>query len=169
MLNRPKAVAWRMVGMIMLIPGLLHVPLPEADFHVIRHHHGYGEVCPHHDHLLRWHPLADESEDVAVLHWHWLLPQSLDVLLSDSSPTLHAHVVDDLQMEWNGEQAVISSEECGRTIGSLDLTSWLDLTSIAAGSPCAPCLAPPNAWAGLRNDDGPPSSTSPARLVRWNC
>ena len=33
-----------------------------------------GEVCPKHDHLLRWHHDAGSSSDVAVLHWHWFLP-----------------------------------------------------------------------------------------------
>jgi hypothetical protein len=155
--------------MLMLIPGLLHVPIPQADFHVIRHHHGYGEVCPHHDHLLRWHPQAGESEDVAVLHWHWLLPQSLDVLLGEPNPALHAHVNDILQPEWNGDQAVISSEACIRAAGSLDLATWLDLALIDVGAPRAPGQPPRNAWAGPRGHDGLSPATSSAQLVRWNC
>lgn len=169
MLNRPKTATWQIVGMMMLIPGLLHVPLPQADFHVIRHHHGYGQVCPHHDHLLRWHPQADETEEVAVLHWHWLLPQSLDVELSDSTPTLHAHVVDILQPEWNGDQAALSTEDRGRLPGAPDLPSWLDLALIDVGLLDASWLTPLNAWSGPRIDDGRPPATSPALLVRWNC
>ncbi len=169
MLDRPRTVTWQFVGMIMLIPGLLHVPLPQADFHVIRHHHGYGEVCPHHDHLLRWHPQAGESEDVAVLHWHWLLPQSLDVLVGDPNPVLHAHVNDILQPEWNGEQAVISSQACVRASGTVDLASWLDLALIDVGPLRAPWQPNLNGWADYWGRDGSSSAMSPARLVRWNC
>ena len=37
-----------------------------------------GEICPHHDHLLRWHPTAGQADDVAVVHWHWIIPQTGD-------------------------------------------------------------------------------------------
>ncbi|MFO0952138.1 MAG: hypothetical protein U0835_13510 [Isosphaeraceae bacterium] len=60
--------------MLLLALGLVHVPLPQPDFHNIRHHDSPGELCEHHDHLLRWHPDAGSATDVAVLHWHWVLP-----------------------------------------------------------------------------------------------
>ena len=62
------------LGIILLILSMVHTPLPQPDFHNIRHHDGQGEVCEHHDHLLRWHPGATVASDVAVLHWHWFLP-----------------------------------------------------------------------------------------------
>jgi len=168
MLDRPRTMTRRIVGMMMLIPGLLHVPLPQADFHVIRHHHGPGQTCPYHEHLLRWHPLAGEAEDVAVFHWHWLLPQSLDAVASDPSPRLHAHVVDTLEPHWDADQAAVSPEDGVRAPGSLDLASWLDLALIG----CArgePLQAFPDAWAGPGVQAGASTGTSPAQLVRWNC
>ncbi len=85
-------------GIIPLILGLIHAPLPEPDFHNIRHHDAPGEVCEHHDHLLRWHPGAGAAEDVAVLHWHWVFAgsQPLDAAPEQPhrGPALHAHVVD---------------------------------------------------------------------------
>ncbi|APW62692.1 hypothetical protein [Paludisphaera borealis] len=169
MFHRPKTVAWQVVGIVMLIPGLLRVPLPQADFHIIRHHHGFGEVCPQHDHLLRWHPQAGETEDVAVLHWHWLLPQALDITPGGSTPALHAHVVDSLQPEWNSDQVVLSEERARVSVPS-DLASWLDLALIGAEGIDSPRLEPPNAWAGARGaDDDTSGETARSRLVRWNC
>ena len=76
-LRRPaNASCLRLLGIVLLIPGLLRIPLPQVDYHNIRHHDGAGEFCPYHDHLLRWHPTASQNEDVAMLHWHWLVPQS---------------------------------------------------------------------------------------------
>ena len=46
----------RGLGILFVILSLVHAPLPEPDFHNIRHHDRPGEVCDHHDHLLRWHP-----------------------------------------------------------------------------------------------------------------
>ena len=58
----------------MLILSVVHVPLPQADYHNIRHHDAPGEICVYHDHLLRWHPSADLDDDVTMLHWHWFVP-----------------------------------------------------------------------------------------------
>ena len=93
--RRPASLFARLLGVVLLVPGLLQVPLPQVDFHIVRHSHGAGQVCSHHDHLLRWHPRAGEGEDVAVLHWHWLLPRSIDPATLDAStsplPAIHAH------------------------------------------------------------------------------
>jgi hypothetical protein len=169
MSHRPGAVTWQVVGIIMLIPGLLHVPLPQADFHVIRHHHKVGEVCPHHDHLLRWHPQADEAEDVAVLHWHWLLPEPLDLTPDGPAPILHAHVVDSLQPEWNADQPALSPDARDRASASSDLASRLDLALIGvalndSARPDQPCPGP-----GARRANDAPPRTALSRLVRWNC
>jgi hypothetical protein len=100
----------------MLIPGLSRVPLPQADFHNIRHHHGTGEICPHHDHLLRWHPTASQDDDIAVVHWHWIIPRTGES--SDRSgsgnddpgapprPLLHAYHLDCLEPDWTGDPVV---------------------------------------------------------------
>ena len=80
-------------GIIALILGLVHAPLPQPDFHNVRHHDGAGEVCEHHDHLLRWHPNARSADDVAVLHWHWFFAGGSDD--ASAAPAggsaLHAH------------------------------------------------------------------------------
>ena len=62
------------MGIGILILSLVHVPLPQADYHNIRHHDAPGEICGYHDHLLRWHPSADHDDDVTMLHWHWFVP-----------------------------------------------------------------------------------------------
>ena len=62
------------MGIGILILSLLHMPLPQADYHNIRHHDAPGEICGYHDHLLRWHPSADLDADVTMLHWHWFVP-----------------------------------------------------------------------------------------------
>lgn len=170
MSHRPSNVGWQLVGIIMLIPGFLHVPLPQADFHIIRHHHGVGEVCLQHDHLVRWHPLADESEDVAILHWHWLLPQELDLMLGDAAPALHAHVVDSLQPEWNGDQGIVSSEGRVGIAAADDLASWLDLALIGAASVDSISLASADDSAVARCTRGDAfNGAAISRLARWNC
>lgn len=82
-------------GIILLILGLVHTPLPMPDFHNIRHHDDHGEVCEFHDHLLRWHPGAGLASDVAVLHWHWFLPGAEPAAerLGDG-PAVHPHAPD---------------------------------------------------------------------------
>ena len=50
----------------MLIPGLIRVPLPQADFHNIRHHHGVGEAVHTTTTCLRRYPTASQDTDVAV-------------------------------------------------------------------------------------------------------
>ena len=90
----------RVLGIGLLILGLAHAPMPQADFHNVRHHDQAGQVCELHDHLLRWHPDAGLAEDVAVLHWHWMLPASGPgdaEKLGESAPKIHAHVDD-----WQG-------------------------------------------------------------------
>jgi hypothetical protein len=101
----------RGLGTIGLILSLVHTPLPQPDFHNIRHHDGPGEVCEHHDHLLRWHPGAGCAADVAVLHWHWFLPSSepLDQAPGAAGPSAHAHVVDWQASSWN-ERPLVSAD-----------------------------------------------------------
>jgi hypothetical protein len=91
------------MGIALLILGLVHTPLPQPDFHNIRHHDGAGEVCEHHDHLLRWHPGAGRADDVAVLHWHWFLPTAdpFDLTPEGTGPAIHAHVADWQATTWD--------------------------------------------------------------------
>lgn len=64
----------RGVAIGLLIASLIHIPLPQLDFHNVRHHDAPGEACVYHDHLLRWHPAAGRDVDASILHWHWVLP-----------------------------------------------------------------------------------------------
>src|SRR5436190_2129737 len=101
--GRARQRGARSLGITLLIFSLVHTPLPQADFHNIRHHDAPGEVCEHHDHLLRWHPGAGSAEDVAILHWHWFLPLPGDSASSGggAGPALHAHVADVLATNWD--------------------------------------------------------------------
>jgi hypothetical protein len=85
----------RIAGYFLLIIGLVHAPLPQADFHVIRHQDAPGQICEHHDHLLRWHSGTTAAVDVAVLHWHWIAPPAaLGDSHSTPGPKIHAHTDD---------------------------------------------------------------------------
>ena len=51
-----RAARPEILGIGFLILSAIHIPLPQADYHNIRHHDAPGEICLYHDHLLRWHP-----------------------------------------------------------------------------------------------------------------
>ena len=177
-LRRPlKLAVLRLLGIALLIPGLLRVPLPQVDYHNIRHHDGAGGFCPYHDHLLRWHPSASRDDDVAVLHWHWLAPQGLgDSAASGSGedqpvpsgPAIHAYLVDCLEPEWTSGP-LIRPDGPARSflfpsprLSSLQATSNSSLfalfTSRTSGMPGMPEGGSPWTVGGdLR------------RLERWNC
>lgn len=74
-LSERSTLMWR-AGIIFLILGVLHVPLPQPDYHSLRHHDGcVGEVCAHHNHLLQWHGGSKDSPgEEPVFHWHWFWP-----------------------------------------------------------------------------------------------
>ena len=82
----------RALGIVFVILSLVHTPLPQPDFHNIRHHDGPGEICTFHDHLLRWHPDAGLADDVAVLHWHWFFAASVPSVMHPRGtwPAIHA-------------------------------------------------------------------------------
>ena len=84
----------RTLGISLLILSLVHAPWPQADFHNVRHHDRPGQICEYHDHLLRWHPDAGQADDIAILHWHWILPISgpIESGHSGNGPALHAYV-----------------------------------------------------------------------------
>src|SRR3954454_10253369 len=102
------------LGIIFLIFSLVHPPLPQPDFHNIRHHHAPGEICDHHDHLLRWHPGAGQADDVAILHWHWFLPTSgptdAPPAGDEDRPPLHAHVSDWFASSWDTAPRITSDD-----------------------------------------------------------
>ncbi|SIN76579.1 hypothetical protein SAMN05444166_0720 [Singulisphaera sp. GP187] len=77
------------LGITLLILGLAHVPLPIVDIHVVRHTHGKGQVCPMHNHLLRWHA-SDASPERAVLHFHWAFLAGSPPVDATHGPAIHA-------------------------------------------------------------------------------
>jgi|SRR5579883_2477692 len=119
------------LGIAYVILSLVHTPLPQPDFHNIRHHDGPGEVCEHHDHLLRWHPGAGAAEDVAVLHWHWFLPasESAGVPSQGSGPAFHAHVPDWQISTWD-DGPRISPDSQSRFVGRLGTNSLTIFSAI---------------------------------------
>lgn len=162
----------RALGILLMIPGLLQVPLPQVDFHVIRHHHGTGEVCPKHDHLLRWHPQAGEGEDVAVLHWHWLLPRSASDSDQDASgrsiPALHAHDRDQERPDPSAAPLLIREAAERQARGLMGSAPGLDLA--VAGWLAPPPTPPPILGPSPRGPaDAPSSAAVLSRLVRRNC
>ena len=131
--RRDHRFGMRILSIGIVILSVVHIPLPQADYHNVRHHDGPGEICAHHDHLLRWHPSAGTGADLTLLHWHWFLPllepaNSHDRPDDDhhrpgSGPALHAHVGDGLTPEdWRGEP-VIESAGSWRMIDRLVLDS----------------------------------------------
>lgn len=169
--GRPISLLARALGIMLLIPGLLHVPLPRADFHVIRHHHGPGEVCPKHDHLLRWHPQAGDGDEVAVLHWHWLLPRSAgeaDSVADPSIPVAHADDGDPNSLDQASGRAIV------RDVPDVGARCATALAHHLAKAPACliapPPLAPPELGAAPQeSSNGLPPDAALARLVRRNC
>lgn len=166
----PRHHRARILGISLLILSLLHAPWPKADFHNVRHHDAPGQVCEHHDHLLRWHPDALQAEDVAILHWHWFLPTSDPVGPghTDTGPALHAYV-----SGWDA-----TSPDAGplvvpdRSSRPIDLPSlaplafeevpfaqWVDRLGTGSG------LEPPRTFGATFA----PRISLASRLQRWSC
>jgi hypothetical protein len=106
----------RTLGIALLILSLGHTPLPQPDFHNIRHHDRPGEVCEYHDHLLRWHPGAAGARDVAVLHWHWFLPDpsAADPVPEGSGLAIHAHVPAWQATSWDDGPRLVAPDGTSR-------------------------------------------------------
>jgi len=156
----------------------MHVPLPQADYHNIRHHDAPGELCAYHDHLLRWHPSADYDDDVSLLHWHWFVPlvelgdpqgrSNDDQNRPGSGPAMHAHIGDWLQSaDWRNEP-VMHPDGRGRLLNQL------------AFGLLAACSTPLSGQLVLDPDPGPFSTSliglagglraaRTALFQRWNC
>jgi hypothetical protein len=160
----------RVLGIILLILGLVHAPWPQADFHNVRHHDQPGQVCEYHDHLLRWHPDASAADDVAILHWHWVLPTSgpIESGHSGNGPMLHAYVSGwDATSPDPGPQVTLDSSS-----RLIDLNPPFPLALEAAP------FATPVDRPGLRERLGPlrtfsatfaPRISLASRLQRWSC
>jgi len=168
----------RPLGIALLILSVVHVPLPQADYHNIRHHDAPGELCVYHDHLLRWHPSADYDDDVALLHWHWFVPL---VELGDphprpnddnerpgSGPAMHAHIGDSLQPnDWRSEPGM-QPDGRGRFLTHLALGLSTACPASLSGQPA---LVPdPKRFSACLI--GPADGLRAARtelFQRWNC
>ena len=165
--------AGRWVGAALLSLSLVHTPLPQPDFHKVRHHDAPGEVCERHDHLLRWHPRSAASEssprDVAVLHWHWFFatPDGSDPAPESAGKAVHAHTQDWSAGSWDDGRAVtaVASAESSR--------SMVDLPAFAFGSPefdarpaFSPLLMRPSGASRAPVAPRPPLASV---LQRWAC
>jgi hypothetical protein len=160
----------RSLGVAFVILSLVHPPLPEPDFHNIRHHDSAGEVCAYHDHLLRWHPGAGSAEDVAVLHWHWfvLAPGRPNPPAPGDGPAWHAHAPDWQVSTWDdGPQLApdpharwdIRPAPCPFALGG-----W---TTPGASVAALPALKPPSPVAFCATFA--PRVSLAALLQRWAC
>jgi hypothetical protein len=154
---------------MLLILGLVHAPLPQPDYHNVRHHDGAGEVCEHHDHLLRWHPNAGRAADVAMLHWHWFLPTTnpWDLPPEGNGPAVHAHVVDWQAATWD-DRPEVSADTPAR--GTLALTPAPGLTSLtlphlATTTMVAPGCRPARSFSATFAPTAPLASL----FQRWDC
>jgi hypothetical protein len=169
---------WRVLGISFVILGVIHVPLPQADFHNIRHHDGPGEVCVYHNHLLRWHPLADSNADVSTLHWHWFVPlvepgdhrQSPNDERTNpaSGPALHAYFGDWPEPDWPNEP-VIRPDTRGRFLEHLNLGSAMASPAQLAGL-FVPIHPEPGRFSA--SNLGAAGGLRAARIEmfhRWNC
>ncbi len=160
----------RRLGIGVLILSVIHIPLPQADYHNIRHHDAPGEVCGFHDHLLRWHPSADLDDDVTMLHWHWFVPivefgdhhQRLDDEHGRPGPALHAHLGDWPAPNWQGDP-VIRPDSQGRLLHHLALAQS-DANRAYIGDELAPPGLPSGRFASRAHDPEGCLRASPGAL-----
>lgn len=164
--------AARLVTIVATVLALVRVPFPQLDYHNIRHNDGPGEVCTYHDHLLRWHPQAGNTQEVTVLHWHWFTPADAGESLPNSpldrnGPAWHAHVPVPEGLAGDDVVSVVSGHEpqlLARGVATL---------------PVAEFVLPPPRSIGLGRDGlarlhgfaatFAPSTARIALLNRWNC
>jgi hypothetical protein len=149
---------------------LVHAPLPQPDFHNIRHHDGPGEVCEYHDHLLRWHPGAGLARDVAVLHWHWFLPSAAgeEPPAESSGPAVHAHTPGWLTATWEDGPRVTADTAVRLAPRPAPCPLEQPLSTLApalSGLAPPPGIRPPLAFGATFA----PGVSAASRLHRWNC
>jgi hypothetical protein len=160
----------RCLGISLLILTIVHAPWPQPDFHNVRHQDQPGQVCEHHDHLLRWHPDAGQAEDVAVLHWHWFIPTSApgDDGHTGGGPVMLAHVGGwDSPSPETGPKVVLD-----RSSIPLDL-AW-SATLPVGDAPFLIAADRPDLDAGRRSLRSFGATFAPrislaSRLQRWSC
>ncbi len=174
--RRSERHGLRVLGIGLLILGSIRIPLPQADYHNVRHHDGPGEVCVYHEHLLRWHPSAIGAADVAVLHWHWVAPlvepgtwpEEGDARSPGAGPGLHAHLGDWPGPDWTGSPD-LSADSRGRPQDSLALGRSMP-SSLFIHAPYPG--VDPNLAAFLAGDTScaaGPRAANRSLLSRWNC
>jgi hypothetical protein len=176
--RQPNHRNGRALGISILVLSVVHIPLPQADYHNIRHHDAPGEVCVYHDHLLRWHPSADHDADVSMLHWHWFVPLAVpdsqhqspsdDQHSSRPGPSMHAQFGDWPAPDWRGEP-VVRPDSRGRLLDHL-----LVGRSDASQADLLNQLTPIDLRKGRvsrRTDDavGGVRASRTALFQRWNC
>ena len=162
----------RLVTIVATVLGLVRVPLPQLDYHSIRHQDGPGEVCTYHDHLLRWHPQTIAHEEITVLHWHWFTPTGTGASLPESpadqdGPAWHALVPVPEAVVGDNGQCVLSGHEPE------------PISRVVATSADLELMVPPPRSMGLGRDGlvrlpgfaatFAPSTARSALLSRWNC
>ncbi len=174
----PRRLRTQLPGIALLILGLFRVPLPQADYHNLRHHDGAGEICPLHNHLLRWHPRAASEKDVAVLHWHWVLPQPQGSGERPDtgpawphlapSPRLDAFLGDCLALDWSATLAVRPAP-IGRSL--LGFPSSPSAPHVTASFSLAVCsISPAVLTTGARScSQGALRAELLGLFQHWNC
>jgi hypothetical protein len=168
----------RSVGIGVLIFGVIHIPLPQPDYHNIRHHDGPGELCVYHDHLLRWHPSASSDDDVSILHWHWFIPQreigDHRASPSDgtrgplSGPLLHAHLANCLAPDWPDELVTQLDGRC-RFTDPLTFGTSTPNPALDSGALGVLDLAGRRSCTGGRESCDGLRAERIALFQRWNC
>jgi len=162
------------MGISLLIASVVRLPLPQADFHNIRHHDSPGEICLFHNHLLRWHPTAESDADVALLHWHWFVPlaesDDPDQRAGDDrqGPVLHAHFSDWPVPDWL-DQPVIGPDSRGRSAGDLSLSLAAAHSAYLASHVASTSFEPGCFSLSSTNSADRLRADRCARLQRWNC
>ena len=161
---------FRGLGIMFVILSLVHTPLPQPDFHNIRHHDAPGEVCEHHDHLLRWHPGASGAEDVALLHWHWFWPTP-----DGSGPppegegrAVHAHVADWFASTWDDAPRVVPDDHSRLVARPASGPSSPAPTVFVAGASDDPAVFGRSRPLAFSATFAPRTSLT-SRLQRWVC
>ena len=155
--------------MTLLALAFLHAPMPQPDFHNIRHHHAPGQTCEYHDHLLRWHKDAGLAEDVAVLHWHWVHPYSIPSEPASDGLSVHGHG-DDWVATCDDGPSVAPDTSSARNVARSLSTCWSTLSSILP----PPASTPDPGGRLCAGDASPCASLAPCAsrlsvLQRWTC
>jgi hypothetical protein len=160
----------RRLGVTLLILGLAHVPLPTADFHVIGHQHSEGQICPLHDHLLRWHA-SDTPSERAVLHFHWALLSASMADAEAQGPAIHADSPDPSDLELSDGLRESSFATSVRSLVAKPLptfrTAFLPVADTARTlQAVSACSASTSRNFGTTF---PPRDSLASRLQRWIC